>query len=185
MRDVWTIGHSTRSWEEFLSLLVAHRVQAIADVRRYPKSRRYPHFNIEMLTKALAEAGIDYRHYPALGGRRTSHPNSVNAGWRNAAFRGYADHIATSEFQKTFAELAASASTARTAVLCAEAVPWRCHRSLLSDMFVVHGWTVHHILSAAKANLHALTPFAHYTNGRLTYPAPSANETLFSSSQEG
>ena len=182
MRELWTLGHSTRSWEEFLSLLTAHDVHAIADVRRFPKSRRYPRFNIEVMAKRLAEAGIDYHHYSGLGGRRTPHPDSINSGWRNAAFRGYADHFATPEFQETFTELAASASKTRTAVLCAEAVPWRCHRSLLSDMFVSHGWTVRHILNEAKASLHVLTPFARFADGMLTYPNPQTQDTLFSSS---
>src|SRR5215208_2129669 len=165
MGEIWTVGHSTRTWDDFLSLLTTHGIGAIADVRRYPQSRRYPHFNTDVLAGRLAEHHSGYRHESGLGGRRTADPDSINRGWRNAGFRGYADYMASTEFYDAFAALVGWASQQRTALMCAEAVPWRCHRSLLSDMLVSHGWTVRHILSAAAPGSHQLTPFARFEDG--------------------
>ena len=170
---IWTIGHSTRPLEEFLGLLRAHTIQVLADVRTTPYSRRNPQFNQTLLAASLKDAGFAYRHLPELGGRRKSRPDSVNTGWRNASFRGYADYMQTQAFSGALEELMADGKDRPTAIMCAEAVPWRCHRSLISDALVSRGWTVWHILTAAKPDEHQLTSFAVVDQGALTYPAPS------------
>lgn len=152
---IWTIGHSTRTLEEFIALLAESRIELVADVRRFPGSRRHPQFHSATLAAALAAAGLGYRHFVALGGRRRPRADSPNAVWRNAAFRGYADYMATAEFRAAFTELAALARTQRCALMCAELLWWRCHRSMLADDFVLHGWQVVHILGPGQTAAHA------------------------------
>lgn len=142
------------------------------DVRTIPASRRMPHFAKAALERSLSERSITYRHMPALGGLRKPVRGSVNAGWRNGGFRGYADYMQGEDFWLALAELEALAEARRTAVMCAEAVPWKCHRSLLSDALTVHGVVVRHILGPAEPAVHALTPFAVVAKGRITYPPP-------------
>ncbi|MBA2486896.1 MAG: DUF488 domain-containing protein [Nitrospira sp.] len=173
MPTLWTIGHSTHSSEDFLALLTAHRISRIVDVRRFPGSRRYPHFGSDALGKSLTDAKVGYQHMPTLGGRRTAQPDSRNDGWKNAGFRGYADYMQTEEFQRAIDELRADATQARTAIMCAEAVPWRCHRSLIADALVTQGWEVAHIMSMGQAQVHRVTAFAVRQGDRLVYPAPA------------
>ena len=176
---VWTLGHSTRPWEDFLAVLAAHAIEAIADVRRFPASRRHPHFNREALQFALPTAGIDYLWLPQLGGRRTPRPDSPNSGWRNASFRGYADHLSSIEFADGLAKLLALAARRRTAMMCSEAVWWRCHRGLVSDVLKLRGVQVLHVESAAPAREHPWTPPARVEGGKLSYPGPDAQPQLF------
>ena len=176
---MWTIGHSTRSIEEFIAFLKATNIKMLVDVRRFPGSRRYPYFTGADLARSLGAAGIAYAHMPALGGRRPGRPDSANLGWRNAGFRGYADHMQTDEFQRAIEELMAYGTSTRKVIMCAEAVPWRCHRRLISDALLVHGWTIVHILSTKKTQIHTVTRFAKQTDGRLTYPAETQHPTLF------
>ncbi len=168
-RTIWTIGHSTRSIEEFLAVLTAHRLEAVADVRSLPGSRRYPHFDAEPLAETLREAGLEYRWIPLLGGRRRVQPDSPNTAWRSAAFRGYADYMATAPFRAGIDELLALAHRKRTAILCAEAVWWRCHRSLISDCLKAEGITVIHMFDDKKVEEHPYTPAARVEDGRLSY----------------
>lgn len=170
--DVWTIGHSTRSLEEFLALLHAHGIQAIADVRRYPGSRRWPHFAGSALAASLRSNDIDYLWLPELGGRRTPLPDSRNTAWRSAAFRGYADHLETEEFAEGIHALLGLIYGEQTALLCAEALWWRCHRALISDVLRWLGLRVHHIQSATSTVLHPYSSAAHVTGDRLIYTAP-------------
>ncbi len=169
---VWTIGHSTRSLEEFLGLLGEHRIELLADVRHFPASARVPWTNREALAPSLDRAGVAYEHLADLGGYRKARPGSTNAGWRNPAFRGYADHMETPSFAAALDRLVALAKERRTAVMCAEAVPWKCHRWLLSDALLVRGLRVVHILGPGKTQDHTLTPFAKVRGGRVSYPAP-------------
>jgi uncharacterized protein (DUF488 family) len=173
---LYTVGHSTRSLDDFVALLKHHGVAALADVRRFPKSRKYPHFNDDALARSLPGAGIRYAPVPALGGRRGTSAESVNTGWRNAGFRGYADYMQTSAFEKGLGELLTLAAEAPTAMICAEAVPWRCHRSLVGDAALVRGWQVLDIVGEAAPKPHKLTPFARVEGTRITYPAPAADE---------
>lgn len=168
---VWTIGHSTRSESEFLDLLRAHEIAVLADVRRFPGSRKYPHFGGEALCESLTEAGIEYQHFADLGGRRKPRPDSHNDVWRNDSFRGYADYMETPEFQNALDELLQTAREKRTALMCSEAVWWRCHRSLVADFLKARGVEVVHILSATKNEVHPYTSAARLENGRLTYNA--------------
>jgi uncharacterized protein (DUF488 family) len=169
---LWTIGHSTRSLDEFLALLRAHAITRLVDVRRVPSSRRHPHFAAAALARALGTAGIEYVHEPDLGGHRKPRPDSVNVYWREEAFRGYADHLATPEFGAALERLVASGATLRTAFLCAEAVPWRCHRQLISDALVARGHAVSHILGPGPAEAHVLRAEARVdAEGRVSYPA--------------
>jgi uncharacterized protein (DUF488 family) len=165
----FTIGHSTRSLDELIGLLREHAVERVADIRRYPGSRRYPHFSRDSLVQALPETGIDYIHVPELGGRRTPMPGSPNMGWRNEQFRAYADHMATAEFQAAVDALLDSPR--RTAVMCAEAVPWRCHRNLFADELVRRGIEVVHIISPGTSQQHVMNPMARVEGGRVVYPA--------------
>jgi uncharacterized protein (DUF488 family) len=167
---IFTVGHSTRSAEEFLALLKAHGIQAIADVRLIPKSRRYPHFHDDQMAQWLPDAGIAYVPFKQLGGRRRPAKDSINIGWRNESFRGYADFMQQEAFSRAVDELMALASQWPTATMCAEAVPWRCHRSLISDALLVRGWRVLDVTSATKAAAHKLTPFAKVDGLRITYP---------------
>ena len=170
-RTIWTIGHSTRSLEEFVVLLGEHRVQFLADIRHFPTSQRVPWTAKASLAKALSDRGVAYEHFDDLGGFRKALPDSVNTAWRNVGFRGYAHYMASAEFSAALNRLIAVAQEKRTAIMCAEAVPWKCHRSLLADALVVHGLRVIHVLSSGKTQDHRLTPFARVHGGRITYPA--------------
>jgi uncharacterized protein (DUF488 family) len=173
-RLVLTIGHSTRPLGEFIGLLQAHEVECVADVRTVPRSRYNPQFNRDTLPAALAAAGIDYVHLAELGGFRPTVPDSVNLGWRNASFRGYADYMQTPEFDRAIGCLIELAQSRRLAVMCAEAVPWRCHRSLIADALLVRKIRCEDITSATHRLVHKLTPFAHVRGTKITYPAPRA-----------
>ncbi|HEX3628181.1 MAG TPA: DUF488 domain-containing protein [Verrucomicrobiae bacterium] len=165
------MGHSTRSIEEFIHLLQAHDVECLVDVRTIPRSRRYPHFNKETLPASLEKAGIGYEHMAALGGLRHAAADSINTGWRNASFRGYADYMQTPPFVEAVENLLRLAKRHRLALMCAEAVPWRCHRSLIADALVVRGIVVEDIMSLSRRQPHRLTPFAKVEGLRITYPA--------------
>lgn len=166
-----TIGHSTRSIEEFIDILKAHGVDLLVDVRTVPRSRHNPQFNLDQLPQSLAAAGIEHRHMPGLGGLRHARPDSPNGAWQNASFRGYADYMQTPEFDRNLRELIALDRDHRVAIMCAESVPWRCHRSLIADALTARGVPVAHIMSATKANPHKLTSFARVEGERVTYPA--------------
>jgi uncharacterized protein (DUF488 family) len=166
---VWTVGHSTRSGEEFIQILRAQGVEVLVDVRTFPGSRRYPQFNREALSETLKESGIEYRHEPRLGGRRKARPDSRNSAWRNEQFRGYADHLETEEFKNGVRELLELASSKRVAIMCAEAVWWRCHRSLISDYLKAEGHEVVHILDEKKTEEHPYTSAARIVDGELSY----------------
>ena len=168
---VLTIGHSTRPLGEFIALLEAHAVSLIVDVRTVPRSRYNPQFNKDTLPASLQEAGIGYVHMPGLGGLRHAKSDSVNIGWRNASFRGYADYMQTSEFEKQIENLIQLAKEQRLALMCAEAVPWRCHRSLIADALTVREIRTEDIMSATECRLHPLTPFAFVQGAKITYPA--------------
>lgn len=165
-----TIGHSTRPVAEFVEMLRAHSVRALVDVRTVPRSRHNPQYNRETLPGVLAEAGIEYIHMPELGGLRHPRPDSPNMGWRNASFRGYADYMQTEAFTQALERLMAIDADRPAAVMCAESVPWRCHRSLIADALLARGIPVHHILSGPAARPHVMTPFAHREGARLFYP---------------
>ena len=168
---IWTIGHSTRGADEFLALLRGERIEALADVRRFPGSRKYPHFNADVLACTLPEAGIVYAPFPELGGRRKPLPDSPNLAWRNDAFRGYADYMQSPGFAAGVQRLSALAIARRTAIMCSEAVWWRCHRGLISDWFKVRGVRVLHILDARHVVEHPFTSAAQVTDGELDYRA--------------
>jgi len=173
---IWTIGHSTRAIDGFISLLKESQIKLLVDVRAFPGSKRYPQFNKEALAKSLSAHGIAYEHFPELGGKRKSRPDSRNTAWRNASFRGYADYMETEQFQKGIERLLEIASDAGPiAIMCAEAVWWRCHRSLISDYFKARGTEMLHILGANKVEPHPYTPPARIVNGELSY---AANDTL-------
>jgi uncharacterized protein (DUF488 family) len=169
--DVLTIGHSTRTIEEFIELLQAHGATEVVDVRTVPRSRRNPQFNRDTLPDSLRAAGIGYVHMPGLGGLRRPRPDSPNMGWRNLSFRGYADYMQTVEFEEQLGALIERARQGRPALMCAEALPWRCHRSLIADALVVRGYHVEDIMSATRRQPHALTPWAHVEGTRVSYPA--------------
>lgn len=169
---IWTIGHSSRTLDEFLALLSQYGIQAIADVRRFPGSRRQPWFAREALAATLLEGDLTYRWIPALGGRRPPKPDSANTAWRNSSFRGYADHLESAEFAGGLDELLDLAAGLRTSLMCAEILWWRCHRALIADVLSVQGHKVVHILDAKKVETHRLTSAAHIVDGRLSY-APS------------
>lgn len=168
---VWTIGHSTHPLDEFADLVTGHGVRRVVDVRTVPRSRHTPQFNEDALGPALADRGIAYAHLAALGGLRHTTKASVNTGWRNASFRGYADYMQTDGFRDGLDALLALAGAAPTAVMCAEAVPWRCHRSLIGDALIVRGVQVLDILGPGPAREETLTPFAHADGLEITYPA--------------
>ncbi|MFC0681705.1 DUF488 family protein [Lysobacter korlensis] len=175
--EVCTVGHSTRPIEEFLAILHAHQVREIVDVRTIPKSRTNPQFGGDSLRKSLAADGIAYRHVPSLGGLRRPRKDSPNDGWRNTSFRGYADHMATEEFAQGIDELLDAAAVHRVAVMCAEAVPWRCHRSLIGDAVLVRGVPVLDLMDATTARPHVLTRFACVEGSEITYPAEEDDRT--------
>lgn len=166
---VWTIGHSTLGAAEFVGRLQAHRLEAIADVRRFPGSRRHPHFASDEMRRWLADAGIDYLWLPQLGGRRRPAPDSPNTAWRNDAFRGYADHLQSAEFADGMARLQTLACAKRTALMCAEALWWQCHRGLIADVLKVHGTTVLHVGAAEAETSHPYTAAATVADGELGY----------------
>ena len=170
---VLTIGHSTRTLEEFIRLLRDHGVTHIADVRAVPRSRRNPQYNRDALPSALGAVGIGYSHLPGLGGLRHPRPDSVNTGWRNLSFRGYADYMQTQEFAAGVDAVVALAADGHVALMCAEAVPWRCHRSLIADAVAVRGVPVEHIIGATRRP-HTLTLWAHVDGTRVTYPSSAA-----------
>ena len=170
MEPIFTVGHSTRSAEEFVALLKAHRIDLLGDVRTVPRSRHNPQFNCDTLPETLRQAGIDYLHLAGLGGLRKPRADSTNGGWRNLSFRGFADFMETPEFEKGLARLTDAAKTRRVAIMCAEAVPWRCHRSLISDALAARGVEVFELSSLTQAQPHRMTPFARVEGNRVTYP---------------
>jgi uncharacterized protein (DUF488 family) len=176
---ICTVGHSTRSQDEFLELLHAHGVRRLVDVRRYPGSRRHPHFSREQLAPALEQSGVEYVHAVELGGRRTPAPDSPNTAWRSASFRAYADHMATPGFATWLERLVEWSHGGDTAIMCAEAVPWRCHRQLIADALVARGVEVLDITSRDRALPHVLNPAARvHPLGHLTYPADHEQQSL-------
>ena len=188
---IWTIGHSTRAIDEFISLLKENEINLLADVRAWPGSKRYPQFNKDALAESLSAQGIRYEHFPELGGKRKSKPDSRNTAWRNASFRGYADYMETEQFQKGIERLLIltrndglgirrnerdgweAVTPCATAIMCAEAVWWRCHRSLIADYLKAHGLEVLHVLGANKVEPHPYTSAARILNGELSYEADS------------
>ncbi|MGZ8171992.1 MULTISPECIES: DUF488 domain-containing protein [Methylobacter] len=168
---VLTIGHSTRTLEGFIGLLRAHGATRVVDVRTVPRSRHNPQFDEASLPGSLKEAGFGYVHMPGLGGLRHAKRDSINTGWRNASFRGYADYMQTPEFERSLDELIPLAHQERTVLMCAEAVPWRCHRSLIADALLVRGIRAEDIMSPTRRQVHTLTPFAKVLGTTITYPA--------------
>ncbi|HZR78213.1 MAG TPA: DUF488 domain-containing protein [Chthoniobacterales bacterium] len=167
---IWTVGHSTREIDNFTALLQENGIKLVADVRMYPGSRRYPQFGREALASSLREIGIGYEHFPELGGRRKANPDSTNTAWRNEMFRGYADYMETEDFRNGIARLLdLSKQTGPTAIMCAEAVWWRCHRSLISDYLKARGIEVLHILDRNKVEPHPYTSAAKIVKGELSY----------------
>ena len=170
MPAILTIGHSNRTWKDFLDLLRAHRVKRVIDVRSIPRSRHNPQFNRKILSTKLRAARIGYVHLRKLGGLRHARRDSPNMGWRNSSFRGFADYMQTSEFETGLHRLMKLARQKRSAIMCAEAVPWRCHRSLIADALTVHGIHVDDIMSTKRSQVHSLIPFALVQGHRITYP---------------
>jgi uncharacterized protein (DUF488 family) len=183
LKTIFTVGHSTRSIEDFIALLHAHGVRAVADVRLIPRSRRLPHFNDESLTLSLPTARLAYHPFKSLGGRRRPLKDSVNTAWRNDSFRGYADFMQTPAFAAALEQLTELAADVPTTTMCAEAVPWRCHRSMIADALIVRGWTVMDIMSERSAVVHKLTPFAKVAGTTITYPAAVEQGSLFGADQ--
>lgn len=175
---IWTVGHSTRPLSDFIALLQAHGIRQLVDVRTIPRSRHNPQFNQDQLPESLKEAGIQYIHMPGLGGLRHAYRDSLNTAWRNTSFRGFADYMQTAEFDISLKELMRLARRQRTAIMCAEAVPWRCHRSLIADALFVRGFDVEEITSETKTHPHRLTPWSCVTDQRITYPAAAAEVKL-------
>ena len=173
-----TIGHSTRPIEALIEMLEAHGIKRLIDVRTIPKSRYNPQYNREALEQSLRDAGIGYEHMKALGGLRHPRKDSPNLGWRNESFRGYADYMQTTEFESGLKALAKAAAHEAIAIMCAEAVPWRCHRSLISDALTARGYRVEHIMNATKSDPHTMTSFARVEGTSVVYPA-SDQENLF------
>jgi Domain of unknown function DUF488 len=174
VQPILTIGHSTHPIDKFIELLRQHGVERLIDIRTIPRSRHNPQFNSEALAKSLKHEGIGYVHLKELGGLRHPRRDSSNTGWRNASFRGYADYMQTAEFEQALRRLLDLYADKRCAMMCAEAVPWRCHRSLVADALVARGVPVEHILSDSRSEIHSLTPFARIENGRVTYPKAKA-----------
>jgi len=170
MPVILTIGHSTRTWNDFRDLLRAHRVKRVVDVRSIPRSRHNPQFNRETLATKLRAARIGYVHLRTLGGLRHARRDSPNMGWHNTSFRGFADYMQTPEFEAGLCRLMKLAGQKRSAIMCAEAVPWRCHRSLIADALTERGILVNDIMSMKRSQVHSLTPFARVDNHRITYP---------------
>lgn len=170
---LWTIGHSTRPIDTFIAILRAWGITRLVDVRTIPRSRHNPQFNAESLTADMMQAGMTYVRMPDLGGLRKPRMDSLNRGWRNVSFRGYADYMQTGQFATALEALMTEGARLRVAIMCAEAVPWRCHRLLIADALLSHGWEVQHILSETNLHPHSLTSFAKLESGRVTYPEPS------------
>jgi uncharacterized protein (DUF488 family) len=166
---IWTVGHSTRSGDEFNEILLQHEIGVLIDVRSFPGSRRYPQFNKAELSIALEAVGIGYQHLPQLGGRRQPSPTSKNTAWKNSSFRAYADHMDSKEFQQGIVDLLKVAAEKRTAIMCAEALWWRCHRSLIADFLKAKGFEVIHILDARHTEQHPFTSAARIVDGQLSY----------------
>ncbi len=172
---IFTIGHSNRTIEEFVALLKAHGIEEVVDIRTIPRSAHNPQFSKEQLAESLEKSGIQYQHLEKLGGLRHATKDSVNLGWRNLSFRGFADYMSTPDFDEGLASLTRIAQTKRTAIMCAEAVPWRCHRSLVADALTLQKWTVRHIQSKKTAREHNPTPFLRIRAGKIMYPEEAAN----------
>jgi uncharacterized protein (DUF488 family) len=170
MASLLTVGHSTHPIGKFIEILKAHAVECVVDVRTVPRSRRNPQFERESLSASLNADGIEYVHMPGLGGLRRPRRDSVNTAWQNASFRGYADYMQTQEFAVALARLIELAQTRRSAIMCAESVPWRCHRSLVADALTARGVAVEHIMTAAIRKPHAVTSFARIEGAEVTYP---------------
>lgn len=168
-KNIWTIGHSTRSLADFLKIVGSFQIEHVVDIRTLPGSRRYPHFNKELLSRSLEEAGILYTHFLELGGRRKPKMDSHNTAWRHPSFRGYADYMETSAFKEAIEKLERIALKERTAYMCSEATWWKCHRSLVSDYLKIAGWTVNHIMDSGKSTIHPFTSPARAAQGKLFY----------------
>ena len=175
---IFTIGHSTKPIEEFIALLQSNGVKSVLDIRTIPRSRRNPQFNSEALEASLGAAGIDYLHLKALGGLRHAKKGSVNLGWRNASFRGYADYMQTEDFESGLERAIRISQEKQCALMCAEAVPWRCHRSLVADALTTRGISVEHILSGSKRRPHEMTPFARVHGTEITYPSEKGQSAM-------
>jgi uncharacterized protein (DUF488 family) len=173
---IFTIGHSTRSIEDFIELLKAHGVKRLIDIRTVPRSRHNPQFNGDVLPESLKQAHIAYTHMKQLGGLRHARADSINTGWHNASFRGFADYMQTEEFEAGIEKLLAAAAKKPVAIMCAEAVPWRCHRSMIADALAARRIEARHIMSRTRAEPHSLTPFAKVRAKRVTYPASKLTE---------
>lgn len=177
MTTLFTIGHSTRTWAEFRELLREHGIGLLIDVRRFPGSRRHPHFAQEALSQALPEAGVAYSHEPDLGGFRQPRPESPNTAWRSAGFRAYADHMDSPEFREALSRVIGLASDKTVAIMCAEATPGRCHRQLISDALVARGYEVIHVLGSGKSESHSLNANARVLpDFRLVYPESATQQ---------
>src|SRR5699024_8944552 len=175
---IWTVGHSNRSLEAFIELLTAHEIELVDDVRRFPGSNTHPHFARQDLRLSLAGVGISYYHFPALGGRRgPPASDSPNTAWRVASFAGYADYMQTSAFNTALYSLVCEARIRQTAGMCAEALPWRCHRRLICDALVIQGWQVNDILGPNKTESHKLTAFCRMENNQISYPADALDDS--------
>lgn len=172
-RSIYTVGHSTRTLENLVTTLQQYSIDVLCDIRTTPRSRHVPQFNMSALELALPRRGVDYVHLKELGGLRHRQLNSPNGGWRNASFRGYADYMSTQEFAAGLDRLVELAGNRLTCLMCAEAVPWRCHRSLVADALTVRGWTVRHLIGRGAPRQHELTAFAHIEGLRISYPPPS------------
>lgn len=177
-RTLWTIGHSTREWEVFVSMLQSAGIEVLADVRRFAGSRRHPQFSGEAMAAALPGAGIGYAPMPDLGGRRPPRPDSPHTAWRNASFRGYADYMDSDGYRRARERLAGMAARQRTAVMCAEAMWWQCHRGLIADDFKADGWSVVHLLAPGRSEEHPYTSAARIVDGRLDYSQPGSQSSL-------
>ena len=174
MATIWTIGHSTRSFEELVEVLRGYGIEAVVDVRTVPRSRKNPQFNRDELEVKLPEAGIAYSHAKDLGGLRNPLKDSINSGWQNDSFRGFADHMQTEGFRLALERLMSQAESAKTAIMCAETLPWHCHRSLIADALLVRGFEVVEIFDAAKSQPHRMTSFAVVDGDNITYPPMDA-----------
>ncbi|HPM42299.1 MAG TPA: DUF488 domain-containing protein [Candidatus Omnitrophota bacterium] len=167
---LYTVGHSDKPLDQFIRLLKSHTIKQLVDVRTIPRSRHNPQFNKADLSERLRNKGIGYRHMKQLGGLRHTKAESQNLGWENLSFRGFADYMETDEFAKAIEKLKAIARKKRTAIMCAEAVPWRCHRSLIADALTYHHWKVFHIMSFKSTKIHKITSFLHIFKGKIAYP---------------
>lgn len=168
---IWTVGHSTRSFEELVAILDDSGIETLVDVRTVPRSRRLPHFNRQTLEEELPKQGVEYVHMPRLGGFRRAAADSPNSAWRNASFRGFADYMLTDQFEDATDELVQIAGRQQTAIMCSEAVPWRCHRSLIADALTARGTPVTHLVGRKREQEHTLTSFARVEGDRVTYPS--------------